>query len=310
MNTRLYPIRAVSRLTGLSVDALRAWERRYGVVTPVRDERGRLYTDADVERLRLLSAAVQSGHAIGRLAAFSDEELRELLAVSGASHTDEHPAAPPRAPLAVSDAAPNGVMEAIRRLDHGSAERELSLLAAVLTPRELVHRVALPLMTEVGEEWHTGRLTVAQEHMTSALLRNLMGALIPLYRRTNTWGKLLFATPSGEQHEFGILLSAMLAVGGGLEILYLGSDLPADEIVSAAQKTAPQAVVLGFVGAGPYSDINEIRHVAERLPGQIELWIGGTPDESLLAEIKQTRALFIQDFEMLEQHLSRLGARF
>ena len=53
-----YPIRAVSKLTGIAIDTLRAWERRYGAVTPVRDSRGRLYSDADVARLRLLHQAV------------------------------------------------------------------------------------------------------------------------------------------------------------------------------------------------------------------------------------------------------------
>jgi DNA-binding transcriptional MerR regulator len=71
-----YPIRAVARLTGLGIDTLRAWERRHNAVTPVRDERGRLYSGADVKRLQLLSAAVDRGHAIGRLPALTDTSSR------------------------------------------------------------------------------------------------------------------------------------------------------------------------------------------------------------------------------------------
>jgi len=63
-----YPIRVVSKMTGLGIDTLRAWERRYGAVTPTRDGRGRMYTEADVARLRLLNGAVEQGHRIGRLA--------------------------------------------------------------------------------------------------------------------------------------------------------------------------------------------------------------------------------------------------
>jgi methanogenic corrinoid protein MtbC1 len=207
--------------------------------------------------------------------------------------------------------APRSVMAAIERLDYAEAERELALLAAGLAPRELAYRVALPLMQEVGEAWHKGKLTVAQEHMASALLRNLLGAIIPLYRRSSPSAKLLFATPGGEQHEFGILLSAMLAAGGGLGIVYLGPDLPAAEIVAAAQKTAPQAVVLGFIGAnGARAGLRDLQEVAQRLPAGIELWVGGTQEEALIKEVRKTRALLIDDFEMLEQHLVRLGARF
>lgn len=309
MKTLLYPIRAVSKLTGISIDTLRAWERRYQAVTPQRDEQRRLYTEADVQRLHLLNAAVEKGHAIGRLAALSDEELSDLIAspVMAANESGAAKAARQDKP---SMEMPS-LMAAIERLDYAEAERELSLLAAVLAPRELVHRVAQPLLQRVGEAWHEGKLSVAQEHMTSALLRNLLGALIPLYRRTTPAGKLLFATPSGEHHEFGILLSAMLAVGGGLGIVYLGANLPAEEIAVAAQKTAPQAVVLGFIGAnGAKAAMRELEKVTQKLPAQIELWVGGAQGEALVKEVKQTRALLMEDFEMLEQHLVRLGARF
>lgn len=312
MKTLLYPIRAVSKLTGISIDTLRAWERRYHVVTPQRDERGRLYTEADVERLRLLSAAVERGHAIGRVAALGDEELQALMSSPvPAADSDGAMKSVRHDQRDQPSLAPRSVMAAIARLDYAEAERELALLAAVLDPRELVYRVALPLMQEVGEAWHDGKLSIAQEHMASALLRNLVGALVPLYRRSSPVSKLLFATPSGERHEFGILLSAMLAAGGGLGVVYLGADLPATEIVVAAQKTAPQAVALGLIGAtGAGEALKELQEVAQKLPAQIELWVGGAQGEALIKEVRKTRALLIDDFSMLEQHLVRLGARF
>lgn len=309
MKTLLYPIRAVSKLTGISIDTLRAWERRYQAVTPHRDESRRLYTEADVQRLHLLSAAVEKGHAIGRLAALSDEDLQALMDSPSLPGSETAAARPARQDTPSIEL--QSLMDSIERLDYAQAERELSLLAAVLPPRELVHRVVHPLLLRVGEAWHEGRLGIAQEHMTSALLRNMLGALVPLHRRSSPACKLLFATPSGERHELGILLSAMLAVGGGLGIVYLGSDLPASEIVAAARKTAPQAVVLGFIGAnGARAAMGDLQEVARKLPSQIELWVGGTKQEELIKEVKQTRALLIEDFEMLEQHLVRLGAHF
>jgi DNA-binding transcriptional MerR regulator/methylmalonyl-CoA mutase cobalamin-binding subunit len=312
MKTLLYPIRAVSKQTGISIDTLRAWEKRYQVVVPQRDERGRLYTEADMQRLRLLNSAVEKGHAIGRVAALSNEDLEAIVLSPSLSVSEAEPAK-----TSVEEAFPTQlqtqrtVMEAIERLDYAAAERELSLLAAVLPPRELVHTVALPLMRQVGEAWHAGKLSIAQEHMTSALLRNQLGALIPLQRRSMPAARLLFATPSGELHEFGILVSAMLAAGGGLGITYLGANLPGEEIVFAAQKTAPQVVVLGFIGAnGAKIGLTEIQKVAHKLPAQIELWVGGTRNNEMIAAVSQTRALLLDDFQLLEQHLVRLGARF
>ena len=77
-----YPIRTVSKMTGLGIDTLRAWERRYDAVRPHRDDRGRLYSDADVQRLRLLRDAVANGHAIGRAARFDVRELQAAAARS------------------------------------------------------------------------------------------------------------------------------------------------------------------------------------------------------------------------------------
>ena len=74
-----YPIRAVARMTGLSVDTLRAWERRYEAVVPTRDDRGRIYSDADVDRLRQLAVLVDRGHAIGAVANLPAGELQRLM---------------------------------------------------------------------------------------------------------------------------------------------------------------------------------------------------------------------------------------
>ena len=76
-----YPIRAVAKLTGVAIDTLRAWERRHSAVTPIRDDRGRMYSDADIARLRLLRGAVERGHSIGRVAGLSDAQLRDRKSV-------------------------------------------------------------------------------------------------------------------------------------------------------------------------------------------------------------------------------------
>jgi methylmalonyl-CoA mutase cobalamin-binding subunit len=154
-------------------------------------------------------------------------------------------------------------------------------------------------------------MSAAQEHMTSALLRNLLGGLVRLYARTAPPASLLFATPSGEQHEFGILCAAMLAAAGGLGIVYLGLSLPASEIVAAAEKTAVQVVVLGLKGATSSSEpVEVLQRISQSLPASIELWVGGPASPTSAAQIKRTRARFLADFEALEQQLTRCGAKF
>ena len=194
-----YPIRAVSKLTGIPIDTLRAWERRYAAVTPTRDGRGRMYTEADVTRLRLLNGAVEHGHSIGGLAGLSNEHLRDLCAAPAA-------VAPP---TAVSTGWPpidtTAILTALRDYDALGLDQELSRLAVVLRPLDLLQDVLMPVLTQVGDEWHRGRARIAHEHLMSSTMRNLLGAFLRLYARRETSVRLLFATPAGERHEIAML---------------------------------------------------------------------------------------------------------
>jgi DNA-binding transcriptional MerR regulator len=299
-----YPIRAVSRMTGLSIDTLRAWERRYSAVEPQRGERGRSYDEADIARLRKLKSAVDRGYSIGRIATMSDEQLSDLLE----RHQSLSRPLTEDAVRPDNEAMLGNLLRALADFDWTEVDRELGRLALLLTPRELIHKAVIPLMNSVGTLWHTGEISIAQEHMTSATLRNLLGALIRLYVRRLPGATLVFATPSGERHEFGILAGAMLAASGGLGAVYLGPDLPAEEIARTAVRVNAKCVVLGWKAANGFENsLAEIRTLTKLLPKKMELWIGGTPK---ISEIGTRRAREISDFAELEKQLSRIGARY
>jgi len=298
-----YPIRAAANLTGLSIDTLRAWERRYQAVTPIRGERGRVYGEREIRRLILLRDAVARGHAIGQVAGLEDSALEKLLVgpvpaakTTGLDRTDQP----------VGDAL-LPVVAAIESFDYATANFQLGRLAALLPVDTLVSEVVFPLMKLVGERWHGGTLSIAQEHMTSSIVRNLLGGLVRLSASSNHSQRILFATPSGELHEFGILASAMLAAADGFEALYLGSSLPALEIVAAAEQTSPRAIVVGIKASEPtQGTIEELRILALKLPKTVELWLGGSNVKKTLASIGSVRTIALEDFSELEEHLARL----
>jgi DNA-binding transcriptional MerR regulator len=257
-----YPIRAVAKITGLSLDTLRAWERRYAAVTPDRTERGRQYGPEQIERLLLLGRLTRQGHAIGQIAAQTDEQLRDLLLR-------------PRQPA--SDMPPaliEPVLSAVAAFDASRAGDELSRLAALLSPRDVVYLVALPLMRETGIRWHNGTFAIAQEHLTSELLRSLLGGMMRLFRNPSRAVRIVLATPPGETHDFGILAAAMLAAIGGLEPVYLGPSLPALEIARAVERTDARIVALGVTYAEAKAQA-EIRALAAAIPASVEFWLGG-----------------------------------
>jgi methanogenic corrinoid protein MtbC1 len=294
-----YPIRAVSKLTGISVDTLRAWERRHGVVQPERDERGRIYSEADVERLTLLRRAVERGHAIGRVAPLAVDDLRALVGRGAGSPPTELASSP----VAVAD-----LLALVQRFDLEALRRELNRLAVVLTPRQLALEVALPLMRLVGEAWHEGRVNVGQEHLVTAEIRSLVGALARLREPPPGAPRLLIATPEGEAHELGALVAALLAAGAGAAPFYFGPGLPTRELVAAAKRIHPRAVVLSIACTDDDARVAEsVVELARALPGGTACWVGGAGALQLRTALAAGGVQVFDDFGGYEAALLALA---
>ncbi len=302
-----YPIRAVSQLTGIQIDTLRAWERRYGVVTPARDGHGRMYTDADVERLRLLRGALERGHSIGRLARLGDVELRELSAGGDVSAKVLHTPAAGAGTLPTID--PSALDIALRTFDTVGLDQEISRLAGVLRPLELLQNALMPLLVRVGEDWHRGRASIAQEHLISASVRSILGSFLRLYARPNPPARMLFATLSGDRHEIGTLGAAMLAACSGLGVAHLGSDMPARDIVQSASLADVRVVVLGVTPSPAGGAVaRSLGTVVRQLEPNVELWVGG-PGAARFESIITPRGMVFHDYASYQQELVRIGGR-
>jgi DNA-binding transcriptional MerR regulator len=292
-------------MTGIAIDTLRAWERRYGVVTPTRDDRGRLYSDADVARLRLLREATTQGHSVGRIATLSDEDLRRLAspppAIAGVTAAATPRAAGPAIDTAVLTAA-------LDALDSVTIDHEFSRLASVLPPIQLVRDVLLPTLRDVGDRWNR-RGGIAHEHLISATVRNLLGSFLRLYGRRDGPAGLVFATPSGERHEVGVLSAAMLAASHGLRVSYLGPDLPEAEILAAVEAAGANVLVVGLtIDDHRPPEMDPLLALATRLPAGVELWVGGR-GWARAERLPGGRGLGIPDFDAYLEQLRRIAIR-
>jgi len=284
-----YSLGAVARLTGLSQHVLRAWERRYGAVAPVRSPGGtRRYRESDVERLRLLRAAVAAGHAISEVAHESDDALaRRLLGA---------PLPPP---------ALGPVVAALERLDGPEVARLLGQQLAALGASEFVRRAAAPLLTEVGARWSAGSLCIAAEHLASATLRNLLGVALQPRADARRAPPILFTTLPGDQHELGPVMAAVAAIDAGAHALFAGGDLPVAEIADASALLGAAAVAIGIA----YDDGRARASLADlrrSLSPATELWVGGRAAERVSLPPDATR---IRDFEDLARKVACLTER-
>lgn len=283
-----YPLRAAVRLTGLSPELLRAWEQRYGAVVPGRTAGGsRRYSAADIERLRLVKAAVDAGHRIGQVARLDDDALRERIAAARSAT---------RVPL-------DGVIEALEHLDASGAQRRLSIQLAALGPARFASECALPLVREIGERWAAGRMGIASEHLATGILRSLLGASLQPTAATLRGPSVVFATPPGERHELGLLMAALTAVGAGANPIYLGAEVPIADLLDAVERTDACVLGIGLVASEPDAADALVRSLRDGLPRHVHLWLGGSGSAGVapLAGVERFATL-----EELEQRVERL----
>jgi len=285
-----YPLGAASRLTGLSPEVLRAWERRYGVVEPLRTPGGtRRYRASDLERLRLVKAAVDAGHRIGRVANLDIDDLR---------------ACGPTPPAVAANDVREEILSALEALDEGEARRLLAVQLATLGPVRFARDVATPLMVEVGDRWMRGEVGIASEHLATSLVRALLGSALQPSAATLRGPRIVFATPEGERHEIGLQMAALVALGAGANPIYLGLELPVEDCVDAALRSEASAVALSVVTIAAGSALRAIRTLREAVPPDVQVWVGGhgAPGLDLPEGVE-----CMTDLERFEHAVARLG---
>lgn len=287
-----HPIRVVSERTGLSQDLLRAWEKRYGAVAPPRraGARQRLYSDDDVERLRLLRQVTAAGRAIGQVASLPTAELRRMAGEDEAARLER--GAPARTPGHVGAPAPlERALAQVHALDAAGLEATLMRALVALDAESFVHQLVLPLLHGTGDGWAAGTLGVAHEHASTAVIRRVLAFATDAAAADADAPEIVVAAPAGQRHDLGAQLAAFTAAGAGWRVTFLGADVPVADIAQAARQRGAQAVAVGIVLAAVPSLADELRALRAALP----------PSTALLAGGPGTAAL--------EPELSRLGVR-
>lgn len=256
----MYTIKRAAELTGVPAATLRAWERRYDVVEPQRTEAGyRLYDDETLARLRTMAELVADGWTASNAAAEAGRRHSGTGSPSPAPSATPGPPAPSRADGPHVEAPPSHLRtppssgdEATRRLLDAAAAMDPAGVAAVLDERfangsfeAVVDDWLMPALVELGEAWADGRVTVAGEHLVAhTVLRRLAAAYDAAASRTGG-PRVIVGLPAGAHHELGIFAFAVALRRLGVDVVYLGADLPTDAWTAALTAHTARCVVIG-----------------------------------------------------------------
>lgn len=225
----LFPIRTVSQITGVNAITLRAWERRYGLIKPVRTAKGhRLFTQQDIDFIQRVVELTEKGVSIG--------QVRATL-------TGDVPAQGHDVELDSWAVYQRRMLNAVVRFDVQALEAAYNETQSLYPVETVTKRLILPLLRTLGERWQAADGGVAEEHFFGGYLRNKLGARF--HHHPPTHGpKLLAACLPGERHEVGLMLFSLSALARGFQVVFLGADMPLSELAATVVRAGANAILL------------------------------------------------------------------
>jgi MerR family transcriptional regulator, light-induced transcriptional regulator len=272
MAERTYRIHTAAELSGVSAELIRVWERRYGVPRPQRTPSGyRVYTGQDVALLRRMKQLTDEGMSIREAAAWASREAAQA------------PEAPPGpVPSAVPSDGPRleawreEVLAAAERYDQGGVSQILDEVLAALPPLKAFDEVLAPLQRKVGDRWHAGTLTVAQEHLVSQVVRARLVSLLHAAPQNRGHRHAVLGCFPEEEHEVGLLGTALRLRHAGLQVSLLGPRVPVKDLGLMVAQLRPHLVGLSAVadpGAAAFEQA--LGPLMAALPPDVPVWVGG-----------------------------------
>ncbi|HEY3436594.1 MAG TPA: cobalamin B12-binding domain-containing protein [Actinotalea sp.] len=253
----------LSRRVGVSDHVLRAWERRYGLLDPVRTDAGyRLYSPQDERRVRRMRAHLAEGMSAAEAARAALREPDDVPAPTAL--TSPAPDSPPT-PDEVARLRER-ITLALETLDEPAAQEALDTLMARLAVEDALRDVVLPYLHDLGDRWQQGEASVAQEHFATQIVRGVLTTLAKGWGR-GTGPRALLACPPGERHDLALLAFGVVLARRGWSVRFLGADTPVASVAEAVERTRPDVVVLAATDPERFIAVEDLlADLSARLP--------------------------------------------
>lgn len=274
-----YRIQTVAEMTGVPAATLRAWERRYGIPSPERSSSAyRLFSDHDVASIRKLRELCEEGMAPA-------EAARMVVRIEEASNTpvegDPYRRACEAILHAIVDFDPQGLEQAVRgAMFLGSAST-------------VYHRVLAPTMRTVGDRWHEGTMSVAQEHMASEVLSGAARDMLRLVDPPSAGAEAIVACFADEDHALPLYGVAFGLVQSGLRPVLLGAKTPPSAIRHAVESIQPSLVCLSVTVSPPAYRARELIDGYAEAVQNVPWIVGGPGSEELRSFVEASGGIVV-----------------
>jgi len=272
----VYTIKTVVQETNIAPATLRAWERRYGVLSPGRSEGGyRLYSARDIAVLQWLKYHVDAGVPISRAVALL--EMRRQMGEKPIPQrfqpaNGELPMQEARDPSVISAE----LLEALMTFEEIQADAILSEAFVLYSVDKVVEEIITPTLVEVGERWYRNEADVVQEHFATAIVRRRLTAMFHAYNQSRIGPLAITGTAPLEWHDVGILSVSLALRRHGWRVVYLGQNVPAKELVQEIDHLHPDLVCLSASTVEAANELAYVYRAVQPLSSQhVRLVFGG-----------------------------------
>ncbi|MFH2040676.1 MAG: B12-binding domain-containing protein, partial [Chloroflexota bacterium] len=295
-NTHTFNLKAVMRLTGLSADSLRAWERRYNLPAPQRTPGGqRIYSQRDIATIQWLMTKRSEGLSISNSVSLWNELIRNgtdplqedrlFSSIQKANFS-----------LGESDSSLGDLRghwkEACLLFDENLAERVVNQAFAFANPETVCHEIFLKGMLEIGESWYQGKVSVQQEHFAAGVARRRLSRLISSIPPANRVETILVCCPPGEEHSLPGTCLTFLLRRQGYKVIDLGANVPMAQLKETAETIHPRLVILS---AQQLSSAVQLSRCTQALADSSPIGFGGRIFKVSPGLMKHIPAYFLGD---------------
>jgi MerR family transcriptional regulator, light-induced transcriptional regulator len=293
----MYTIKQAAARSGVPVQLLRAWERRYGVVSPARTaSRYRLYDDAAIARLRAMRQLIDEGWAPSTAAAHIvalDDAAIETIAGT----VPEAVGAPPRTARAAAtdESLTDAFVSSAAALDEIGVEQVLDEMFARGSFEQVTTELVMPALVALGDGWAEGKVDVAAEHAAAGAVQRRLGMAFMAAGVPRDEDVVLVGLPPGAWHDLGALAFATAARRAGIAVRYLGADLPVRDWLAAIASTKARGVVVGVVIGRDVKPAQEVARSIREAHPHVLVAFGGRQAEGMSTDGLEPALVLPQD---------------
>jgi len=265
-----YSIKDLERLSGVKAHTIRIWEQRYNLLAPERtDSNIRLYNDRELKQLLNIALLISQGSKISHISKLSDKDICDKI--NQMTLNPEHQ-------NQFFTVQINELVLSMLEFNDTKFDKVIATCTLKYGFESTMINVLIPFLSKVGVMWRTGEANIVQEHFISNLIRRKILVAIDGFTGTESDSDetyLLFL-PENELHEIGLLFAKYLLKVRGKKVIYLGQNVPYDEIVNFCKAYEPEFILTFFTAAyAPETIRTYLNSISNELGDKTKILIAG-----------------------------------